>query len=174
MRSSATGSAGVAAVVVGVSGRLTGLASATNAALSPGCTRSAGTALPSSTCRRVVMVSTRASSSASCCAWPMRRSRSEPCSRTSMWSGSRRSRPSWAATSKSSMAWAICTPWSRPTMRAAPLSECAARMQASSWLALVGSRSRISRPVSSTCFCASASSRNRSSSDASLIWSGVT
>ena len=98
---------------------------------------------------------------------------SVPRSKASICSARRRKRPSCAATRQSSMAWATLTPASMPTMRAAPLSEWAARMQASSCSAWVGSRSSASSPALSTWVCASASRPNSSSSDASRICSGV-
>lgn len=104
---------------------------------------------------------------------PIRSNRSQPWSNASICSDCRSRRPSCASTRQSSMTCATRTPASSPTIRAAPFSECAARMQASSWSAWVGLRSSAIRPALSTWVWASASSRNSSSSDASLIWSGV-
>ncbi len=137
----------------------------------------AGDSPPGSPCKRCTTASILARPCRSAQAgspsggWPMRCSRSVPCSSASICAALSRM-PHCAATRQSSMACARRTPPSRPTMRAAPLMEWAARMHASRWLAAAGSRSRASRPALSTSAWDSASSANSSSSEASRNWSG--
>ncbi len=65
-----------------------------------------------------------------------------------------------------SITCATSTAGSTPTIRAAPLSECAARISASSASASARSRSSASNPSERTWFCVSASVRKRSINDA--------
>ena len=88
-------------------------------------------------------------------------------SRISTAAGSRPTRPSPAATSTSSISWATCTSGARSTTRAAPLIECAARINGSIRSRVAPSRSRFNSPSVSTALCAPISSRNSSSRKAS-------
>ena len=80
-------------------------------------------------------------------------------------SGRRTSCPFWAATKPSSIAWATRTAASSPTIRAAPLSEWAARIRGSITSGAAEAPSRATRPVDSVAVWLSASMRNSSSSE---------
>ena len=84
---------------------------------------------------------------------PIRTIRSTPRSNMSIWPASSTTRPSCAATKQSSITCASVTPTCTPTMRAAPFSECAARMHASSVAGSRGARSSASRPSVRICAC---------------------
>ena len=92
-------------------------------------------------------------------------SRSVPASSWSILAGTSISWPFCTATRQSSIAWASRTARSTPMMRAAPLSECAARMSGSITETSAGSSSRRSRPSSSVAPCDSASALNSSKSE---------
>ncbi len=94
---------------------------------------------------------------------------SRPRSRASTASPPKANWPFWAATKQSSMTWATRTAASTPTIRAAPLTEWAARIRASKRLGWSGSFSRASSPSFRTGRWTSSSARKRSSSDGSKV-----
>ncbi len=89
-------------------------------------------------------------------------SRSTPPSRVSTCPAWSTICPFCAATRQSSIAWATCTAGSRPTTRAAPFSEWAARIRGSMVAAVAPEPSSATSPCDSTDSRSSASMRNRS------------